>query len=100
MSDHQLNIQKGRHTRPKTPRHLRVCKFCEDELEDEAHFMFECKNDNDLKSLLVQKINSKFPEFAEITNRHLKYKFLMNIKDSDLLKSIGYTVNTLFKNLK
>ena len=100
MSYHQLNIQKGRYTRPATPRHLRVCKFCEDELEDEAHFIFECQNDNALKSLLVQKISYKFPEFAEITNRHLKYKFLMNIKDSELLKSLGYTVNILFRNLE
>ena len=100
MSDHQLNIQKGRHTRPTTPRHLRFCEFCKDELEDEAHFMFECQNDNELKSLLVEKIISKFPDFAEITNRHLKYKFLMNLKDPDLLKSLGYIVNTLFMNLK
>ena len=86
LSDHQLQIQKGRQTRPSTPRHLRVCKVCQNKIEDEAHFLFECTNDDQ--------------DSAKIKNKYLKYKFIMNVQDPECLKSLGYTINVLFKNLE
>ena len=43
-SNHALEIEKGRHTRPKTPREARLCKICENgEVEDETHFLLYCE---------------------------------------------------------
>ena len=42
-SDHQLEIEKGRHKRPeKTPRELRVCRLCDiNSIETEEHFLLQ-----------------------------------------------------------
>ena len=50
LSDHQLHIQNGRQTRPKTPQNLRTCKKCPEHVEDEAHFLLQCKEDIDIKN--------------------------------------------------
>ena len=43
-SDHQLEIEKGRHKRPeKTLRELRVCRLCDiNSIETEEHFLLQC----------------------------------------------------------
>ena len=41
LSNHNLLIETGRYTRPKTPRENRLCVVC-NELEDEHHAIFVC----------------------------------------------------------
>ena len=43
LSNHRLAIETGRHTIPKTHREKRFCPFCPEMVEDEHHFLFECK---------------------------------------------------------
>ena len=42
LSNHDLLIEKGRHTRPKLERNDRKCFICKDEIEDECHFVIKC----------------------------------------------------------
>ena len=42
LSNHLLNIEKGRHTTPKTPKKARFCPFCHKTIEDEEHFLIDC----------------------------------------------------------
>ena len=56
LSDHQLHIQTGRQTRPKTPQNLRTCKNCPEYVEDEAHFLLQCREESDIKNDLVKRI--------------------------------------------
>ena len=37
-----LQIELGRYTSPKTPLNLRICKLCNDGIEDQEHFLFHC----------------------------------------------------------
>ena len=54
-SDHELEIEKGRHK--KILRQTRLCKLCDSgEIETEEHFLFECKFYDDIK----RKINFNF----------------------------------------
>ena len=41
LSNHRLNIETGRYTKPKTKREDRVCTLC-NVLEDERHVIFTC----------------------------------------------------------
>ena len=41
LSNHDLKIETGRYTRPKTPRNERKCILC-DTIEDEYHVIFSC----------------------------------------------------------
>ena len=96
LSDHKLKIQSGRQTRPIIPRELRRCSYCPQTVEDEAHFLFECIEDQELKSIFYNKLISVFPDINDITNKQMKYKAVMKIQDPDLLKSLGYLVHKLF----
>ena len=49
-SNHPLEIEKGRHKNPKTPREERLCNLCDQyTVEDESHFLLECSTYNHLK---------------------------------------------------
>ena len=41
LSNNLLNIEKGRHTTPKTPKEQRFCPFCPKVVEDEMHFLLD-----------------------------------------------------------
>ena len=45
LSDHNLEVEISRHTKPKTNHENRICKLCTDpNIEDEVHFLLRCKN--------------------------------------------------------
>ena len=39
-----------------------------------------------------------FPKVSDITYKNILYKFVMKIQTPDILKSLGFCVNLLFKN--
>ena len=98
LSDHSLSIHTGRQTRPRTPPELRFCKKCPNLIEDEAHFLCECTDDSDLKTDFFKAIAISYPDVDNITDKQMKYKFIMKIKDPSSSKSLGFLVNLLFKN--
>ena len=69
-----------------------------DVIEDEAHFLCECTDDSDLKTNFFEAIAISYPDVDNITDKLMKYKFIMKIKDPSSLKSLGFLVNLLFKN--
>ena len=42
LSSHQLKIETGRYTTPKTPHNDRTCSVCPTKIEDEWHVIFDC----------------------------------------------------------
>ena len=72
LSDHMLRIQTGRQTRPKKPRELWTCKKCPECVEYEAHFLFQCAEDTDIKSNLAQRIAMDISQFSYLTFKNLK----------------------------
>ena len=66
ISDHCLEIEKGRHQRPYKLSQDRICPKCNIETEDEKHFLIKCKfYDNQRHKL--------FQEIQEQTNINLDY---------------------------
>ena len=54
MSSHRLMIEAGRWNRPhRTPRGQRICTVC-NQLEDEYHFLFECRLYNDERTIFLK----------------------------------------------
>ena len=52
-SDHTLQIERGRHTTPKTPLEERLCLHCKNAVEDEKHYLIYCgKYQNERKKML------------------------------------------------
>ena len=99
LSDHELHIHSGRQTRPKTAHCLRFCKTCPEKIEDEAHFLCECKMDYDIKSDFLKLVAIKYPNIDDLGDKYQKYKFIMKIQDQETLRSLGYCINLLFKRM-
>ena len=49
LSNHRLNIETGRYTRPMTERSKRVCTIC-DVVEDEKHVVYECPRYREIRN--------------------------------------------------
>ena len=58
-NNHDLIIEKGRHSKPKVPRGDRMCNLCNsNEIEDEIHFLFQCSRyEILLRSFLANNLN-------------------------------------------
>ena len=57
ISNHRLQVEQGRYTRPPTARELRLCPICNlGEVEDEEHFLTRCTALSDERRILVNEI--------------------------------------------
>ena len=67
IGNHNLKIETGRFTIPKTPEELRICDHCNlNSVENEMHILFHCDVYNDLRKTLFIKINDR-NTFLQIT---------------------------------
>ena len=66
MSNHDLKIHTGRHTRPKSPRENRFCESCRIAVVHEAHLLFDCKIDSQIKEEFFNNFVVSYPDFAEL----------------------------------
>jgi hypothetical protein len=79
LSNHPLMIEKGRHE--KIERKFRFCPFCPEKVEDEIHFLLECKCFMKLRNELFEKICQKNTSFPHIINAQ---KFVILMTDSNI----------------
>ena len=91
LSNNLLNIEKLRHTTPKTPKEERYCPFCPTTVEDEVHFLLHCPiyslPRNDMLNKHIQKSplfhekssKQKFIELMSPENAHLVAKLVHNL---------------------
>ena len=64
LGNHQLMIETGRHTIPKTPENLRICPFCQlNEVEHELHFILSCPFYNNLSSKFFWRYEEEIYQF-------------------------------------
>jgi hypothetical protein len=75
LSNHSLNIEKGRHK--NIPKELRFCPFCPNQVETEIHFLIECRIYKTLKEDLIKPIVNSVPNFAYYTETE-KFKHLLS----------------------
>ena len=91
LSNHTLNIERGRYTSPKTPKEERYCPFCPSEVEDEVHFLLTCPTYQIPRKEMLKSVslinpssceysqNKQFLELMKTENANLTSKFIMNI---------------------
>lgn len=66
LSGHALGVEPPRwaeRRRPYVPRPDRLCRFCENDIEDEAHAMFACAGDDRLR-LIRDEFWAEIPTFG------------------------------------
>ena len=66
-SSHNLEIERGRHTRPVTPADLRICNVC-NVVADEEHLPLHCVKYAEERSVLFSKIAIAFSDFHTLSS--------------------------------
>ena len=75
LSNHSLMIEKGRHLGITDP-NLRFCPFCPGQVEDERHFLLDCKSFSKLRNDLFHKTGNTVISFP-YANKSQKFDILM-----------------------
>jgi hypothetical protein len=92
ISNHNLAIEKGRYTIPKTPLNKKKCKNCNNKsIEDEEHFLLICPKYDLIRNTFLNKI--KIPTKYETTS--LKFTFLFSNIDPLITTELTYFICTL-----
>ena len=84
ISDHKLMVEKGRHFQQVIPRENRLCHMCTNKVEDEIHFLTECKiygSTNNFWNLVV----TKFPQTRNLSMEN-KVTFIMTQEDPEIIE--------------
>ena len=94
-SSHVLQIERGRHTRPKTPREQRLCNTC-GLVEDEYHFVINCPENDLHRNILFTKIAQVDNAFYQLHDND-KFLYLINSKQRTVLTWFGKFLHNAFK---
>ena len=83
-----LEVEKGRHAKPKIPLNDRKCKMCnQNEVETEFHFVMNCQLYIDLRENILchyKAMSTNFENLSEID----KFSFIMRTGDYFTCKTI------------
>jgi hypothetical protein len=97
ISSHNLCIETGRYTRPKTPEENRLCIYCVgNKVENEVHFLIDCPNYKDDRLKLMQAISPFIPNLADL-NSNEKFVRILSSKIPEILKPLG---KFIFKSIE
>ncbi len=100
VSSHPLGIEKGRYTRPKTPRHQRICDRCDvNAIDDEFHFVINCTAFNNPRQELLLQACLSIPNFLTLHD-HEQFNNIMSTKDKKLQIALGKFCKIAFKNMQ
>ena len=89
LGNHQLHIETGRHTVPKTPEKLRICTLCQsNDVENESHVLFSCALYNNFRSKFFDEITGKYKFFKDLSINS-KILFLFNDIDPFICRSVA-----------
>ena len=91
---HNMEIDRGRHTRPVTP--VDVFVPCVTLKEDEEHLHSHCVKYAEERNFLFSKIVIPFPDFQHL-NANDKLVFLISFQDSYIPKLVGKYVYSCFQ---
>ena len=58
ISDHNLEIEKGRFRKPYVKPQNRICPLCKKEMEDEIYFLLRCPRYENIRKIFTQNIKS------------------------------------------
>ena len=85
LSNHLLNIEKGRHTTPKTPKEVRFCPFCPNKVEDEQHFLIDCPTYEHPRNKMLTTGPFNTQHFLQLAKKEQFVKLVSSCKNTQLV---------------
>ena len=98
MSSHKLEIEKGRHTRPVTPKDQRICNRCHQDVDDEIHFFMICNIFDDRRSELFKKVKGRIIHFDKLSSIQ-KFIALLSNTERDITMEVGNFIHNCLSTL-
>ena len=95
VSSHALEIERGRYSSPMTPVNERLCHACQ-KVEDEFHFMMECKSNSDHRHTFKNKLTTRCPNFADLNQRE-QFVYMFTNEDNMSLTWLGKCIYKSFQ---
>ncbi len=99
ISAHNLRIETGWHTIPKTPLDDRKCRHC-GTLENEIHFLLQCSKSSQSVSArqeFLNELNKLHPEVTPMSNDE-KFVFIMSCVNQDSCLLLQNFITKLVRN--
>ena len=97
LSSYCLQIEKGRHHKHPLPRSERLCPSCQNEVEDEFHFIIKCPLYGQERENLLQLIRNHSANFDLIPTEFQKSIFILSNEDPIVLRGLSSFVYSAFK---
>ena len=86
LSDHKLMIEVGRHQRPQIPRPERKCLMCSESIEDEVHFLTDCRLYGH-RQQYWETIYNRVPQISNHSNTD-RFIYIMTQDDLEMTKVV------------
>ena len=97
LSNHDLNIERGRYTKPPTPINQRTCPLCgNSEIESEIHFLFECSFYNRVREEFNCDISNIITDF-KIKDNLQKITDLFDNNHKEIQTRLGKYLSVCFQ---
>lgn len=93
LSNHGLQIERGRYTRPLTPREMRLCEKCS-VVDDEFHFIMKCSKFDNPRKVFLNTIKVEFPALQNLSDSDL-FKYLMISEGQTCIRLAKFCKNFL-----
>ncbi|KAJ7043799.1 hypothetical protein C8F04DRAFT_899217, partial [Mycena alexandri] len=103
LSSHSLAVERRRwkeRGKPEVPQEWRLCRFCEEEVEDPPHAMFLCNHPEliHLRELFLQKLYTELPDVRGKSSTPWGFfrDLLPRREITPLLAKLAYNVQTIY----
>ena len=97
LSSHNLKIETGRHSRPKTPIEERICDKCgSNNVEDEMHCLLVCEANAIPRAELIDKVCNQIDNFNNLDKTN-QFKLIMANKQPEIIQAVGSFLNKVMK---
>ena len=93
-SSHTLQIEKGRHAKPKLPIEERICVACHS-TEDEMHFVMHCNINSEQRKILWDKIAAVNDNFVHMNPEEM-FTYLLSSNDQRIINWVAKFVHASF----
>lgn len=100
VSSHDLEIEKGRHCRPKIPASDRLCKFCSaNAVDDELHLLTSCVYHDVERDILYQCVLQYITNLMFMDDR-LAFISILQTENQHILAALGSFLSAAFQKRK
>ena len=93
IGDHQLEIELGRHKHQSECE--RICKLCNENVEDEIHFLLSCPKLESVRAPFIKKIVTFCPNLMNCSLTE-KFIWIMGCEDSGVITLLSDLIKSLF----